>query len=71
MKKKILKYSILFLSSIAVGCNDWLDVQPKSQVKEEELFKSEAGFREALTGIYTLMGRTTTYGGNNTMGLSI
>ena len=68
MKKKILKYSILFLSSIAVGCNDWLDVQPKSQVKEEELFKSEAGFREALTGIYTLMGRTTTYGGNNTMG---
>lgn len=68
MKKKILKYSILFLSLATIGCNDWLDVQPKSQVKEEELFKSESGFREALIGIYTLMGRATTYGGNNTMG---
>lgn len=68
MKNKILKYSILCLSLVATGCNAWLDVQPKSQVKEEELFKSESGFREALTGIYTLMGRVTTYGGNNTMG---
>lgn len=63
-----LKYMILCLSLFALGCNDWLDVQPKSQVKEEELFKSESGFRDALTGIYALMGRTTTYGGNGTMG---
>lgn len=66
--KKILKYSILCLSLFAAGCSDWLDVQPESQVKEEELFKSESGFREALTGIYALMGRTGTYGGNSTMG---
>ena len=51
-----------------MGCNDWLDVRPKSQVKESDLFESESGFRDALTGIYVLMGRTSTYGGNSTMG---
>ena len=63
-----LKYMILCLSLFAFGCNDWMDVQPKYQVKEEDLFKSESGFRDALMGIYTLMGRTMTYGGNSTMG---
>lgn len=66
--KNRLKYMILCLSLFAVGCNDWLDVQPKSQVKEEDLFGSESGFRDALTGIYALMGRVETYGGNSTMG---
>ena len=51
------------------GCNDWLDVRPKSQVKESDLFESESGFRDALTGIYVLMGRSESYGGQRTMGL--
>ena len=50
------------------GCSDWLDVDPKSQIKQEALFESEAGFRDALTGIYTVMARTEMYGGNETMG---
>lgn len=66
--KKIFKYSMICLSLLAAGCNNWLDVQPKSQVKEDDLFSSESGFRDALTGIYAIMGRTTTYGGNSTMG---
>ena len=53
---------------LCMGCNDWLDVRPKSQVKEGDLFESEAGFQDALIGIYVLMGRTDTYGGNSTMG---
>ena len=36
MNKK-LRYMMLCLSLFAFGCNDWLDVQPKSQVKEEDL----------------------------------
>ena len=48
------------------GCNDWLDVRPKSQVKESDLFESESGFRDALTGIYVLMGRSESYGGQRT-----
>ena len=41
MNKK-LRYMMLCLSLFAFGCNDWLDVQPKSQVKEEDLFSSES-----------------------------
>lgn len=51
------------------SCSNWLDVIPKSQVKGEALFSSESGFRDALTGVYTLMNSTDLYGGNETMGL--
>ena len=67
--RKIFGYAALLVCLFCAGCCDWLDVRPKSQVKEEDLFTSEAGFRDALTGIYALMGRVDTYGGNSTMGL--
>ncbi|HJD76925.1 MAG TPA: RagB/SusD family nutrient uptake outer membrane protein [Bacteroides reticulotermitis] len=50
------------------ACSDWLDVEPKSQVKREVLFESESGYRDALIGVYTLMGGVGLYGGNETMG---
>ena len=67
--RKIFGYAALLVCLFCAGCCDWLDVRPKSQVKEEDLFTSDAGFRDALTGIYALMGRVDTYGGNSTMGL--
>lgn len=51
------------------ACSDWLDVNPKSQVKGDVLFENESGFRDALVGTYTLLGGTDLYGGNETMGL--
>ena len=66
--KKIFRYAALLVLLFCMGCSDWLDVRPKSQVKEDDLFTSESGFRDALIGIYALMGRTDTYGGNSTMG---
>ena len=43
-----------------MGCSDWLDVRPKSQVKEDDLFTSGVGIPgHALIGIYALDG---TYG---------
>lgn len=68
MKK--ISFYIAALASLLLldSCNDWLDVRPKSQIKEEALFKTTSGFQDALTGVYTLMGRTNTYGGNSTMG---
>lgn len=50
------------------ACSDWLDVNPKSQVKKEKLFENESGYRDALLGVYTLMGGTGLYGGHETMG---
>ena len=60
------------LASMALccsSCSDWLDVNPKSQVKEEALFSKETGFQDALLGIYSTMGEHETYGGHSTMGL--
>ena len=51
------------LASMALccsSCSDWLDVNPKSQVKEEALFSKETGFQDALLGIYsTKIGRAS------------
>ena len=66
--KNAIKYMVGCLWLFCLACSDWLDVQPKSQVKEEDLFASESGFRDALIGIYALMGLPETYGGNSTMG---
>mgnify|MGYP000044762271 CR=1 FL=1 len=52
MKYRIVKYIGLAGTLLVGGCSDWLDVDPKSQIKQEVLFESEAGFRDALTGIY-------------------
>ena len=68
MKYTILKYGMLAGALLFGGCSNWLDVDPKSQVKQEALFESEAGFQDALTGIYTMMARTGMYGGHETMG---
>lgn len=49
------------LCIILTACNDWLDVQPKSQVEDSELFSTETGFKEALSGVYSSMVNEATY----------
>ncbi|MDE5611406.1 MAG: RagB/SusD family nutrient uptake outer membrane protein, partial [Odoribacter sp.] len=50
------------------ACNDWLNVQPESQVEDTELFKSETGFKEALSGVYSSMVSDNTYAKELTFG---
>ena len=57
--KTILLSAGMFLTLTA--CNDWLDVQPKSQVEDTELFSTETGFKEALSGVYSSMVSESTY----------
>lgn len=67
--KKMMR--IIVAGSIAclfLACNDWLDVSPKSQVKNDDLFEDESGFQTALIGVYTAMGQRELYGENLTMG---
>lgn len=49
--KRMLKYiiasSLLLMFS---GCNDWLDVQPKSEIRSDIQFETEGGFKDALIG---------------------
>lgn len=59
--KKIFT-AILFLPLLMlVSCTEWLDVQPKTSVEEEDLFSTEYGFKDALTGFYLKMAKTELY----------
>jgi hypothetical protein len=61
--KRFILYYIAFFPLFLNSCNDWLDVQPEASVSEEELFNSEAGFFEAVNGIYTKGADNYFYGG--------
>lgn len=47
---------------ILTGCSDWLDVSPKTDIKSQDLFSNEDGFKSALTGIYGRMTGNNLYG---------
>ncbi len=64
---KIVVFTLLCVSLGLSSCEEWLDVRPKSEIKSENLFESERGYRQALFGIYTGMSSSTIYGGNLTM----
>jgi hypothetical protein len=63
---KMIKHGICLLWALTLltACEEWLDVAPSSQVREEEQFKSEAGFQQALLGCYIGMANETLYGRN-------
>jgi hypothetical protein len=68
--KKISLLFILISGMLSFSsCKKWLDVQPNSQVKESELFKTESGFKEALAGTYTILTDDALYGKELTYGL--
>lgn len=50
---------VLGLSS----CENWLDVSPKADVRAEDFYQQEAGYRDGLIGIYSLMTTSYSYGG--------
>lgn len=63
-----LIYFVCCVSFALSSCSDWLDVKPKTNIEEEDLFKNEQGFKEALTGIYIKMCSTDLYGREMTYG---
>lgn len=65
---KRLYYILLGLTTLFCSCNDWLDITPKTNVEEKDLFKNEQGFKEALTGVYVKMSTTQLYGREMTYG---
>ena len=58
--KKI--FTAILILPFLVSCGEWLDVQPKTSVEEEDLFSREYGFKDALTGFYVKMGKPELYG---------
>lgn len=62
MKHSIYITLITFIGFTLASCSDWLDVQPKTEVKQDKMFETESGFKDALIGCYMLMGETSLYG---------
>lgn len=60
---KIYKiFTITVLLSTLTACNDWLDVTPQTDMDRGALFKNEAGFADAMSGIYANMSSNEAYG---------
>lgn len=51
------------------SCSKFLDVKPEAQIKDSELFSSEIGFKEALSGVYSSLTYEPLYGREMTFGL--
>ena len=62
-----LRYNVSFWLGalflfVTGGCSDYFDVRPKSQVLADELFSTEEGFSDQLTGVYKRLASTSLYG---------
>ena len=67
MKNKIIYAIGWVLLLIVSGCSDWLSVSPRTEKPTEQLFETQNGFRDALTGAYIEMMSDKSYGEYLTM----
>ncbi|TDQ72262.1 RagB/SusD family nutrient uptake outer membrane protein [Sphingobacterium yanglingense] len=63
---KNLIYTLLIASLLYTSCDKYLDVEPRSQIELDKLYKEEKGFQDALSGIYILMKHEDSYGARMT-----
>lgn len=66
--KTIKKFSIVALTVLLSGCQSWLNVEPKTEIKSDLMFETESGFKDAIVGCYMLMGDRALYGRELTSG---
>lgn len=67
--KRYLKLILIALPLTLLSCNKWLNVEPESQVRDSDLFSTESGFKEALSGVYSSLTYEPLYGREITFGL--
>ncbi|MBD5180486.1 MAG: RagB/SusD family nutrient uptake outer membrane protein, partial [Bacteroidales bacterium] len=60
--KKIYIAFVCLMGLATASCNDFLDVRPKGQKVENDLFDSSNGFEDAIYGVYGYMGSQPLYG---------
>ena len=62
------KIYLIIIGMALTACEDWFDVSPKTEMKADDMFQDERGFRDALIGAYTLMTADQIYGKEMVMG---
>lgn len=64
MKRNIKNWVMVLATVMLTACTDWLDVGSKSEVNEDEMFRTAEGYYATLTGLYLNLGSAKLYGGN-------
>lgn len=67
LMKTVTGYLTAILLIACMGCSDWLDVNPRMEVRKEQQFNSEEGFKNVLTGTYMQLASQQLYGQYLTM----
>lgn len=70
IKRTIHILGLAFLLFSVASCKKWVEVSPKTQIEDLDFYGNEQGFKEALNGVYLLMGRPAQYGRELTFGLA-
>lgn len=69
MKNKYIIYILAVIgSSFLPACEDFLEVTPRATVSDDKLFQDQAGFEQALNGVYSAFAAEPLYGNYMTMG---
>ena len=61
-------YLLIIVMAGLVSCKKWLEVTPQSEISQDVLFSSQAGFEEALNGVYSRCAQGDSYGKEITCG---
>jgi hypothetical protein len=61
--------AVLLLTGLGSCKKDWLDVTATNQIKAQDQFKTEAGFKDALMGVYIGMAQPSLYAKDMTWNL--
>lgn len=60
----LLNWAVLGLLTINMSCSDWLDVNPRTEKQESDMYQSEKGFQNVMNGIYIQLASADLYGKN-------
>lgn len=66
--KQLLFSLVMGVVIATTSCSKWLDVSPKADMKAEDIYSTEAGFRDGLIGVYAMMSKDKGYGQRLTYG---
>ena len=63
MKKQYLYLLFILVGAVCMtSCESWLDETSNSEIREEDHFSTEVGFRQSLIGCYINMTDESLYG---------
>ena len=67
MKKIYL--TVVSVAMLLSSCNQWLDINPELEIRNDDMYSMQQGFMDVLTGAYIRMATPSLYGCNTTVRL--